>query len=233
MPATTYTPNEGKELTRKINGEEYARIPVKTHVITDNDTLEEVINTYVKPKVEEGDVVFISEKAISCMQKRAIPLKDIHPRRLATFLSKFVYKNPYGIGLSMPETMEMALQEVGTPRILFAAGISAVGKVFGKRGWFYNIAGDKARAIDGPCDYTLPPYDEYVVLGPLDPEETAKEAAEIAGVAVSIVDLNDLGGNILGTSTEKVTDEWLLELLDDNPLGQGLEQTPIGIIRKV
>ena len=33
------------------------------------------------------------------------------------------------------------------------AAISAVGKLFGIRGWFYNIAGYKARSIDGPCDF--------------------------------------------------------------------------------
>jgi hypothetical protein len=38
----------------------------------------------------------------------------------------------------MPETMEMALRECGRLRILFAAFISAVGKLFGVRGWFYR-----------------------------------------------------------------------------------------------
>lgn len=225
--------NEGKELVIEYKGDKYARIPVRTHVITDKDKLEDVFETYVTPVVEKGDVVFLSEKALSCIQKRAVPLKDIKPRWLARTLSKFVYKNPYGIGLSMPETMEMALVEVGTPRILFAAAVSVVGKIFGKRGWFYNIAGDKARSIDGPCDYTLPPYNEYVVLGPENPEDAAKKAAEVAKVPVTVVDLNDLGGNILGISTKDVSEEWLLGVLSDNPLGQSGEQTPIGIIRKV
>ena len=109
--------------------------------------------------------MFITEKAVACTQRRAIPMKDIHPRPLAKFLCKFVLKTPYGIGLGIPETMEMALQECGTIRILFAAAVSAVGKLFGIRGWFYKVAGYKARSIDGPCDYTLPPYNEYVVLG--------------------------------------------------------------------
>lgn len=225
--------NEGKQLIKEVNGEKYARIPVKTHVITDKDTIKDIMQTYVAPVVRDGDVVFFSEKAVSCVQKRAVPLKDIKPRWLARTLSKFVYKNPYGIGLSMPETMEMAFQEVGTLRILVASAVSVVGKIFGQRGWFYMVAGDKARSIDGPCDYTLPPYNEYVVLGPNDPEETAVEAAKYAGVPVSIVDLNDLGGNILGTSHKTISDEWLLARLSDNPLGQSSEQTPIGIIRKI
>jgi hypothetical protein len=127
----------------------------------------------------------------------------------------------------------MALQECGALRILFAAFVSVIGKLFGRRGWFYVIAGDKARSIDGPCDYTLPPYNEYVVLGPLDPEKTAREAAQKTGVPLfAIVDLNDLGGNILGVSDPSLGAEQLLKILRDNPLGQASEQTPVGIIRR-
>lgn len=225
------TPNQGKNLCITVDGKEYARIPVKTHVITDKDKMEDVFSTYVKPVVQPGDIAFVSEKAVACTQKRAIPLKDIHPSWLARTLSKRVYKNPYGIGLSMPETMEMALHECGVPRILFAAGVSVVGKLFGQRGWFYIVAGDKARAIDGPCDFTLPPYNEYVVLGPANPDQAAKDAAQAAGIPVVVVDLNDLGGNILGVSDSSLDQEELLKILKDNPLGQSDEQTPIGIIR--
>ena len=57
-------------------------------------------------------------------------MKDIHPRRLAVLLSRFVTKTPHGIGLGIPETMEMALRGCGTLRILFAAFIGAIGKLF-------------------------------------------------------------------------------------------------------
>jgi hypothetical protein len=225
--------NEGKALAIEVEGITFNRYPVKTHVITDKDTVGEVLKTYAKPLYEDGDVVFISEKAVACTQRRAIPMKDIHPRPLARFLCKFVYKTPYGIGLGIPETMEMALRECGVLRILFAAVISAVGKLFGRRGVFYKIAGDKARAIDGPCDYTLPPYNEYVVLGPLDPDKAAREAAEVSGCPlVAVVDINDLGGNILGVSDDKMDRDLLCRILKDNPLGQSGEQTPVGIIRR-
>ena len=223
--------NEGKKLTVEVDGKQYARLPVKTHVITEADKLGDIFANYVKPVGQEGDIVFISEKAVACTQKRAIPMKDIHPRPLAKVLSRFVYKTPYGIGLGIPETMEMALRECGVVRILFAAAISVIGKLIGRRGWFYQIAGDKARAIDGPCDYTLPPYNEYVVLGPLDPDIAAKEAADACGYPVAVVDANDLGCNILGRSDPSIDIAWMMKLLADNPLGQSDEQTPIGIIR--
>ena len=68
----------------------------------------------------------------------------------------------------MAVTMEYALRECGTLRILFAAFVSVIGKkVFRKKGWFYKVAGYKARSIDGPCHNTIPPYNHYVVLGPV------------------------------------------------------------------
>lgn len=225
--------NEGKSLLIEVEGKQYARIPIKTHVITDKDKLEDVFTTYVKPAAQPGDIAFISEKAVACTQKRAIPMKDIKPRWLARKLCKFVYKNPYGIGLSIPETMEMAFQECGTPRILFASAVSVVGKLFGQRGWFYRVAGDKARSIDGPCDCTIPPYNEYVVLGPLDPDQSARQGSSAVDCPVTVVDLNDLGGNILGVSDPSMDIDWLLKVLADNPLGQSDEQTPIGLIRPV
>lgn len=225
--------NEGKELIVQLGEKKYARIPVKTHVLTGEDTLEEVLNTYVAPIVQQGDVIFLSEKAVSCTQKRAIPIKEIQPRWLARTLSKFVYKNPYGAGLGMPETMELTLQEAGTPRILLAGFVSVIGKLLGKRGWFYKVAGEKARSIDTPDEYTIPPYNEYIVLAPEDPEKNAKAAAKVVGVPVAIVDVNDLGQNIMGLSHDEISEEWLISLLQDNPLGQASQQTPIGIIREV
>ncbi|MDR3344125.1 MAG: coenzyme F420-0:L-glutamate ligase [Oscillospiraceae bacterium] len=226
------TANEGKLLEREIDGVSYARIPVRTHVITDADTIADVLEQYVRPLLQEGDIVFISEKAVACTQKRAIPMEDIHPTWLARTLCKFVYKNPFGIGLSIPETMQCALDECGRLRILFAAFISVIGKIIGKRGWFYQLAGEKARGIDGPCDCTLPPYNHYVVLTPEDPEKVAANCAEQLGTAFAVVDANDLGVNILGTSPDAPPKDTVAEMIRDNPLGQSAQQTPIGIIRK-
>ena len=227
-----YNANPGKKLVRTINGIDYLRIPIKTHLITKDDDMADVVKLYPKNQMRAGDILFISEKAVACTQSRAIPMADIHPRKLAVFLSRHVTKTPVGIGLGIPETMEMALQECGTPRILFAAFCAVIGKIFGKRGWFYIVAGPKARGIDGPCDCTIPPYDNYVVLIPDDPMGTAKRLAQALGYPVAIVDINDLGANILGFSETQPSLEWLAEALGDNPLGQSRECTPMGILRK-
>ena len=225
--------NPGKNEIITVDGGQYRRLCIKTHVITDVDRIADVAVQYAGPHMQPGDVLFITEKAVACTQKRAIPMKDIHPRPLAKLLCKFVLKTPYGIGLGIPETMEMALRECGTIRILFAAFCSAIGKLFGKRGIFYIIAGDKARAIDGPCSFTLPPYNEYVVLGPADPDKVTRGTAVALGHPVLITDINDLGGNILGRSDASMDPELYVRILKDNPLGQQSEQTPMGIIRPV
>lgn len=226
-------PNHGKREIIEVDGVLYRRLPIKTHVITDQDDIIEVAEQYAKEFMEKGDVLFISEKCVACTQKRAIPMKEIDPSPLARFLCRFVYKSPYGIGLSIPETMEMALQECGTAKIIWAAFWSAIGKLFGKRGIFYDIAGAKARSIDGPCDCTLPPYNHYVVLGPEEPDEVAKEIKKRLGFEVCIVDVNDLDGEVLGASDSAMDRELLARILIDNPLGQSGQQTPMGIIRKV
>lgn len=51
---------------------------------------------------------------------------------LPRVLSKFVMKTPHGIGLGMPETMEMALRECGVLRILWASFCGMVGKILGE-----------------------------------------------------------------------------------------------------
>ena len=228
-------PNKGKKLSITVEGVAYDRIPIATHTVSPLDTLTDVIVKYAPTHLIPGDILFVTEKIVSICQGRSIDPKDITPRRLAHFLSRFVQKTPHGIGLGMPETMEMALREVGTPRILVAAAVAAVTKTFGRKGDFYRIAGQGARAIDGPTDGTLPPYNERIVLGPLNPNAVAmsvKDALE-SRVEVLVVDINDLGGNILGTTMPARENQRWVKVLADNPLGQGEQSTPLGIIRRV
>ena len=223
--------NGKKEIVGKA-GAQYYCYAIKTRTITDSDEIIDVIDVYAKPVIQDKDVLFISEKMVACTQGRAILLSSIKPTRLATFLSKHVTKSKYGIGLAMPQTMQCALDECGVVRILFASFISVIGKIFGAKGVFYKVAGRKAAAIDGPCEWTLPPYNHYVVLSPKEPDKTCREISEfLGGTTVLIVDLNDLGGEILGSSDTGIDKEYLLSMLKQNPLGQSNQSTPMGILR--
>lgn len=224
--------NDGKALEVSVDGTDFLRIPIRTRVVMPGDALDEIIREYAVGKTQPGDILFVTEKIVAIMQGRSYMMSEIRPRRLATFLSRYVTKTSFGIGLGIPETMEFALKEVGTPRILFAAAVSAVTKLFGRRGDFYRIAGEKARAIDGPTPGTIPPYNDAVVLGPERPHEVALEVKKLVGCDVAVVDINDIGGNILGSTIDKAGERQLARILSDNPLGQGHQSTPMGIIRK-
>lgn len=225
-------PNEGKELKISTKYGDFLRYPVKTHVVVKDDSIPDILDLYVKDYLQEGDMIFISEKIIAISQGRAFDIDDIEVSKLANFLCKFVYKSPYGIGLGSPWTMELAIRDIGVPKILFAALCSAVTKPFGVRGVFYKIVGDKGRAIDGPCDYTLPPYNHYAKLAPKDPDKVAAELEKHIGCKVVIMDANDIGREILGVSDPSIDIEMCKEIFRDNPLGQKSQQTPIAIIRK-
>jgi len=229
------SPNFGKNLIGEIEGKKYARIPVKTHLITEKDKdIVLLIKKYLEGILEKGDTVFISEKIIAIIQGRACPIDKIRPSKIAKVLSKFVSKRPGGIGLALPETMQLAIEEVGITRILLAALGAVLTKPFGIKGAFYIIAGDQARAVDGPTQNTIPPYNNYAIKGPLFPNQVAEKISKEIKTPVAIVDVNDWGVRILGQSqTFKVDKTTLLKGLKDNPLGQCAESTPIGIFRKI
>lgn len=226
-------PNKNKNLAIDVDGVQYARLPVKTHVILAKDDLKTILSQYLKPYFQEGDMIFISEKIVAITQGRSYPIKDIKPSLLAKILVKFVHKTPAGIGIGSPWTMELAVREVGSLKIILAAFIAAITKPFGIKGMFYRIAGKEVAAIDGPCDYTLPPYNEYAKLGPKNPDAVAEFLKGKIGYDVVIIDANDIGVSILGKSNKKITDDFAKKVFRDNPLGQTNEQTPLCIVRKM
>lgn len=224
--------NEGKELRITIDGITYDRLPIKTHVIMATDDIQSIVKTYAQAHLQKGDVLAISERVVAITQGRAYKVVDIKASRLAKFLVRFVHKSKYGIGLAVPETMELAIQEVGRLRILLAAAIAALTKPFGIKGMFYHVAGRKAAAIDGPCDYTMPPYNKYATLSPSKPHKVARALSEEIGHRVAIIDANDLGVEVLGVSGKDVSIPDIKQIFRDNPLGQGDECTPLCIVRK-
>lgn len=226
--------NPGKNLIVEVDGQLYARIPIRTHLIQPYDNIIQIATTYVQDLVMEADIVVISEKAVAITQGRVLPIAQITPSRLAVFLSRFVHKSPYGIGVGSPHTMELAIREVGWFRVVLGALIGAFGKLFGIRGLFYRVCGKRVRGIDGPCSNTITPYDRCAVLVPRDSQHIAEELGSGLGCLVAVIDANDLGVNILGVSSSHHLDtDFLVKVLKDNPLGQSSEQTPIGIIRRL
>jgi len=226
-------PNTGKKIEIKIGSEKFARFPIKTHVITAKDNIFKICDKYVKPYLKAGDKLFISERIVAITQGRAYPISEINPSPLAKFLSGLVHKSPYGIGLGSPWTMELAIREAGILRILLGMLASIATKPFGIKGVFYRVVGKNINAIDGPCEYTLPPYNKYAKLGPKDPGGVAKKLKKQLGHEVVIIDANDLGVAVLGRSSLDIPESFCKKVFKDNPLGQSSERTPLCIVRQI
>jgi F420-0:gamma-glutamyl ligase-like protein len=226
-------PNKGKKLVITVAGRVYARFPVKTKLITpeDKDILV-IVQEYLVPYLQPKDIVFIGEKVVTITQGRSHPIATVQPSWWARFLSYFVVKTPIGIGLGSPQTMQLAIEEVGLLKILLAAVLGGIGKIIGIRGLFYMVAGNKARSIDGAVSYAIPPYNTYVSRGPKQADKVAQVISDAILFPVAIVDANDFGVNVLGAS-QGIKKKFIGKVLQDNPLGQTDEQTPMGIIREI
>jgi hypothetical protein len=225
-------PNEDRQLHATLDGVVYARHPVRTHLVAAEDDAAEVVARYVGELEADVRLVAVSERMVAITQGRSHLMSDIRPGRLARFLVRFVTRPGYGIGLGTPETMQLAIDEVGAPRILLAALVSGITKPLGVHGLFYRIAGPQAAAIDGPTPYTIAPYNQAATLGPRNPNGAARRIAAAVDRPVAIIDANDAGCNVLGTSPG-VDRRFVARLFADNPLGQAGEQTPVCVVREL
>jgi hypothetical protein len=225
-------PNEGRALHATVHGVVYARHPVRTHLVTASDDAAAVVTRYLGQLPEDARLVAVSERMVAITQGRSHPMDTIRAGWLAKLLVRYVTRPGYGIGLGTPQTMQLAIDEVGAPRILLAAALSAVTKPFGVHGVFYRVAGRQAAAIDGPTSYTIPPYNQSATLGPRDPDGAARTLAAAVGAPVAVIDANDAGCAVLGASPG-VDRRFVQALFADNPLGQAREQTPICLVREV
>merc|ERR1711939_727461 len=106
----------------------------------------------------------------------------------------------------------------GPTRVLAAWLGGLLLKCVGIKGGFYRLAGDQARLIDDITG-TTPPYDQTIVLGPNAPQDLCQRAARELGVAVAIVDVNDLGRVKVLASSEGCDESLLQRALRPNPAG--------------
>lgn len=227
------SPNEGKNLIIEIEDRKWARYPIRTHFISVDDNFEGIIEKYVLPAAESGDIIALGQKIVSILQKRIIYKKDVKIGFWAKFLSKFAKKTPYGFSVGNPLKMQVAINMAGLPKIFWAGICSMIGKLFGVSGTFYRVAGNQINELDGFYGKFYPQYADMGMLGPVDCDSLCDKLKEKFGFSFFVADVNDLGGNILGRSKElEGKEKLLLRILKDNPAGQSNEQTPIIILRR-
>jgi len=215
-----------------IDNIKYRRIPIKTRILSPKDDIIDLMNEYIKPHYLIGDIVALSESPVAITQGRAIPVSELKIGWLANFMWKFVAKVPYGVGLRAPESMQCAIDEAGGLRIILAALVSAVTKIFGIKGMFYRVAGMQAALIDAATTSPVPPYDKCVIKGPKNPQKITNQILQATGIDAVIMDINDIGGSWAIGASKNIDKKLVQKIMKDNPQGQGDELTPFCIIRK-
>ena len=222
-----------RESEIESKGRKYRRILVKTHFINEGEDVGQVAKQYLGDIFQSGDWLVISEKCIATSIGLAVDQTRITPGWWAMRLYKFVKPTQYGRGIGTPEKMQVAIELAGLWRILLAAAVSAITKVFGLGGWFYRVAGDKVRSIDGQSGGPDGPFWTKIILPLPNPNATAREIAATCGYPVVVADINDIGGSIKGWSKPELRNVDFADILRDNPMGQENAQTPMGIVRPV
>lgn len=206
----------------------YRVLRVRTHIIAPGEDLAALIRRYVLPIAAPGDVAVLSESAVAVAEGRAVPYYKVRPGLLARFLSRFPH--PDG-SLATPPAMQLAIHEVGALRILLGAAAAALGRLVGRRGLFFRVAGPELARIDD-IGGTLPPFDDCIVLGPRDPRGTAARLRAATGLDVAIADADDIGHVDILANTSRLREGELKEVLRRNPAGNDDQQTPVVVVRR-
>lgn len=225
--------NENKKIEIEVDGKIYYRYAIRSHYIQIGEDYLELIKKYVMPHYQEGDILSISEKIISLCQKRVVYKKDMKLSFLAKFLSKFAMSSDAGIGVDCPYKMQFAINLCGKIKVIYAAILAGIGKIFHKKGVFYNIVGMEVTGLDGFYDKVFPEYGEFGIRIPENPNGVCNEIEEKLGITSMIVDANDLERVILGKADSiKKENDFLEKIIEDNPAGQSKQLTPFILIRK-
>lgn len=203
-------------------------LPIKTHLLTHLDDPVAVIKRYVLPHAQPGDIVAIGETPVAIMQGRFRHPTEVRPGWLARRICYYFMPTS---SLATACGMQTLIDIVGSWRVIWAFGVGAIAKkFFGKPGLFYQLAGEQARLIDDVTG-TLPPYDQFIVLGPENSQGVVDRIKQETGLAAAIVDANDLRVVHVLAATSDIKPGFLETALVSNPAGNADEQTPLVLIR--
>jgi len=209
------------------DGDRCRVLPVGTHLLGVLDDPEAVLRRYAGELIQPGDVLTIGETPLAVMQGRYHHPATVQPSALARLLCRGFHPTS---SLATACGLQSLIDVVGPAQVLGAWLIGLALKLVGSKGWFYRLAGDQARLIDDITG-TTPPYDQTIVLGPLQPAAFCAAMARSLGVAVAVVDVNDLG-RVKVLASSPGCDEALLErALRPNPAGNANERTPLVLVR--
>ncbi|MBW4690674.1 MAG: F420-0:Gamma-glutamyl ligase [Lyngbya sp. HA4199-MV5] len=226
VPLTFPSPEDSKSWRPATNADV---LPIRTHLLTHLDNPLAVVQRYVVPNAQPGDIVTIGETPLAVMQGRFRHPSDVKPGWVARRLCYLFLPTS---SLATACGLQTLIDLVGSARVLVAFAVGAIAKVLGKPGVFYQLAGEQARLIDDVTG-TIPPYDQFIVLGPENPQQVVDQIKRETGLSAAIVDVNDLRAVKILAASSDVTTAFLKQALIKNPAGNASEQTPVVLIRPV
>lgn len=202
-------------------------LPIPTHLLGPLDNPIDTVKRYVQAYAQPGDIVTIGETPVAIMQGRWRHPSDIKPGWVAKRICYFFMPTS---SLATACGMQTLVDLVGPVRVVYAFVVGAIAKKFlGRAGMFYELAGDQARLIDDVTG-TLPPYDQFIVLGPENPDQIVQDIYRATGLKAAIVDVNDLKAVKILAVTPDTDVNLITSALLDNPAGNADEQTPVVLI---
>ena len=72
-----FTANPNKEVSIETSTGTYDRCAIHTHFVEIGEDYNELVERYVKPLWQEGDILAVAEKIVSLCQNNVIPKKDV------------------------------------------------------------------------------------------------------------------------------------------------------------
>jgi hypothetical protein len=208
-------------------GDDCRVLPIRTHLLGVLDDPLAVLQHYASDLAQAGDVLTIGETPLAVMQGRYHHPETVEPSWLARQLCRVFHPTS---SLATACGLQSLIDIVGPARVLTAWILGTALKLLGSKGGFYRLAGEQARLIDDITG-TTPPYDQTIVLGPEQPQAFCDRAAAQLGVAVAVVDVNDLGRVKLLAASRDCDQALLQRALRPNPAGNANERTPLVLVR--
>ena len=237
--------NPGQSVEIDVDGVTYLRHTIATGLAKVGDSYTGLIEQFVVPCFQPGDLLFSASKVLSICSGNVIDPDTMKVGWWAkTLAGKVSYDINTGMGVAVPLKMQYAIDTCGLPRILLAAAASVIGKkIFRKKGWFYVVTGPGVAGIDGFGDggyhadgtFTVPMNGMYGIPLPDNAQQMADAVYEQYGIPLIVTDTNDFDSRVLAITTairQTHSLATLKAMIRDNPFGQGNECTPFVLVRK-
>ncbi len=202
-------------------------VPVKTRVLTDDDSIVDAVELYGGHLIGPDDIVCVAESVVAITQGEYTRPEALTPSWQARLMNRFV---PAEGSMASIYGMQSAMEKEGEWRMLFWFLVGFIAKLCGRRGvWYAHCR--QASFVDDVTG-TMPPFDKCIVYGPRQTDRVCDElCARVGCYGAVIADVNDLKRSAVLGKSRQVDAAEVAQLLIDNPFGNASETTPIVIIK--